>query len=124
MKMRRKHNREHHHEAKGLDPLGGRVRSFAQPRLLFHLAQKPAHGYELMEQLGEEGGAAIDPALLYRTLHRFQEKGLVSSAWDSESSGPPRVHIASRGAKADEPEPISDGASSAVRNASPVWKCT
>ena len=88
--MRRKRNREHHHNAKGLDPLGGRVRSFVQPRLLFHLAQKAAHGYELMEQLGEEGGAAIDPALLYRTLHRFQEQGLVSSTWDPESSGPPR----------------------------------
>jgi poly-beta-hydroxybutyrate-responsive repressor len=57
---------------------------------LFHLAQKPAHGYELMEQLGEEGGAAIDPALLYRTLHQFQEQGFVSSTWDTEGGGPAR----------------------------------
>jgi PadR family transcriptional regulator, regulatory protein PadR len=66
------------------------VRSFVQPRLLFHLAQKPAHGYELMELLDEEGPSAIDPALLYRTLHQFQERGLVSSAWDTEAPGPAR----------------------------------
>jgi len=33
---------------------GGRVRSFIQPRLLLLLAEKPAHGYELMERLGQE----------------------------------------------------------------------
>jgi PadR family transcriptional regulator, regulatory protein PadR len=77
---RRKHRR----------PPGGQVRSFVQPRLLFLLAQKTAHGYELMELLGEEEGAAIDPALLYRTLRQFQADGLVSSAWDTEGHGPAR----------------------------------
>ena len=71
-------------------PPGGHVRSFVQPRLLFLLAQKPAHGYELMERLNEGEGAAIDPALLYRTLHRFQADGMVSSTWDTETSGPAR----------------------------------
>lgn len=88
--MRDKHNHEHHIKSKRRGPPGARVRSFVQPRLLFHLAQKPAHGYELMEQLGEEGGAAIDPALLYRTLHQFQEQGFVSSTWDTEGGGPAR----------------------------------
>jgi DNA-binding PadR family transcriptional regulator len=57
---------------------------------LFLLARQPAHGYELMEQLNEGEGAAIDPALLYRTLHRFQADGLVSSAWDTEGPGTAR----------------------------------
>ena len=71
-------------------PPGARVRSFVQPRVLLHLAQKPAHGYELLEQLDDEAGGAIDPALLYRTLHRFQARGLVSSTWDSAGRGPAR----------------------------------
>jgi DNA-binding PadR family transcriptional regulator len=43
-----------------------------------------------MEQLDESQGAAIDPALLYRTLRRFQADGLVSSTWDTEGSGAAR----------------------------------
>jgi poly-beta-hydroxybutyrate-responsive repressor len=66
------------------------VRSFIQPRLLFLLAQKPAHGYELMEHLDKDEGAAIDPALLYRTLRRFQAEGLVSSTWDTRMGGAAR----------------------------------
>ena len=69
---------------------GGHVRSFIQPRLLFLLARNPTHGYELMEQLNEGEGAAIDTALLYRTLNRFEADGLVSSAWDTEVPGPAR----------------------------------
>jgi PadR family transcriptional regulator PadR len=87
--MRGKHMHEHHHKGGHWGGPGGRVRSFVQPRLLFRLAQNPAHGYELMEQLGEEG-SAIDPALLYRTLHQFEEQGLVSSNWDTEGRGPAR----------------------------------
>jgi PadR family transcriptional regulator PadR len=71
-------------------PPGGHVRSFIQPRLLFLLARKPAHGYELMEQLDEEEGADIDPAMLYRTLHRFEAQGLVSSTWDTTAPGAAR----------------------------------
>jgi hypothetical protein len=79
------HRREHRR------PPGGRVRSFVEPRLLFLLARRPAYGYELMEELNEGEGAAIDPGLLYRTLHRFQDHGLVSSTWDTEAPGPARV---------------------------------
>jgi DNA-binding PadR family transcriptional regulator len=43
-----------------------------------------------MEQLNEGGGDATDPALLYRTLHRFQADGLVSSVWDTEGPGAAR----------------------------------
>ena len=90
MEMGERHRHDNHHRADRRRPPGARVRSFVQPRLLFHLAQKPAHGYELMERLDEGEGGAIDPALLYRTLHRFQERGLVSSTWDTEAPGPAR----------------------------------
>lgn len=88
--MRNKHMHDHRHKADRGGPPGARVRSFVQPRLLFLLAQRPAYGYELMEQLEEEGTSAIDPALLYRTLHRFQERGLVSSTWGKSGRGPDR----------------------------------
>src|SRR4030066_1438168 len=69
---------------------GGRVRSFIQPRLLLLLAQKPAHGYELMERLGQEDDPGADPGLLYRTLRQFEEEGLVRSSWDTEGRGAAR----------------------------------
>ena len=69
---------------------GGRVRSFIQPRLLLLLAEKPAHGYELMERLGQEEDPGADPGLLYRTLRQFEEEGLVRSSWDTEGRGAAR----------------------------------
>ena len=88
--MRDRHSSERRHRGKRRRPPGGHVRGFVQPRLLFLLARKPAHGYELMEQLNEGEGSAIDPALLYRTLHRFQTDGLVSSDWNTEGRGAAR----------------------------------
>jgi len=69
---------------------GGRVRSFIQPRLLLLLAEKPAHGYELMERLGHEEDPGADPGLLYRTLRQFEEEGLVRSSWDTAGRGAAR----------------------------------
>lgn len=80
----------HHRRAGRRRSPRGRVHGFVQPLVLFQLAQMPAYGYELMERLGEEEGSSIDPALLYRTLHRFEERGLVTSTWESASSGPDR----------------------------------
>ncbi len=85
-----RHSSERGHRREHRRPPGGRIRSFVQPRLLFNLARKPAHGYELMEQLDEDEGAGIDTALLYRTLHRFEAQGLVSSTWDTEAPGAAR----------------------------------
>jgi poly-beta-hydroxybutyrate-responsive repressor len=61
-----------------------------QPRLLLLLAQKPAHGYELMDSLGQDDDASADPGLLYRTLRQFEHDGLVSSSWDTEGRGAAR----------------------------------
>ena len=69
---------------------GGQIRRFLQPRILLLLAQKPAHGYELMERLEEADGPTADPGLLYRTLRQFEDEGLVQSAWDTEGRGPAR----------------------------------
>jgi PadR family transcriptional regulator, regulatory protein PadR len=67
-----------------------RVPNFAQPRLLLALAKKPAHGYELIELLGQEGGAAPDPGNFYRILRGLEEEGCVCSTWDTQNAGPAR----------------------------------
>jgi PadR family transcriptional regulator PadR len=67
-----------------------RVPNFAQPRLLLALAKKPAHGYELIEHLSEEGGAVPDPGNFYRVLRTLEEDGLVQSNWDTQNAGAAR----------------------------------
>lgn len=85
------HHGEQDQSEKRCCPGGGRVRGFMQPWLLLLLAQKPAHGYELMEQLTRDDETpGADPGLLYRTLRQFEQEGLVRSAWDTEGSGPAR----------------------------------
>ena len=54
-----------------------RVSGFLQPWLLLLLAQKPAHGYELLERLQALPEApSADRGHLYRTLRRLEEQGL------------------------------------------------
>ena len=67
-----------------------RVPNFAQPRLLLELAKKPAHGYELLERLGQEGSAVPDPGNFYRMLRSLEEEELVCSTWDTQNTGPAR----------------------------------
>jgi PadR family transcriptional regulator PadR len=64
---------------------------FLEPALLLLLWGNPAHGYPLLDQLGEFGLAEIDPSVVYRALQDMEEKGWVTSAWDEEQTqGPPR----------------------------------
>jgi poly-beta-hydroxybutyrate-responsive repressor len=70
---------------------GGLLRGFIQPRLLFLLAQHPAHGYELMETLNKtEDLASADAGNLYRMLNNLESHGFVHSQWDVGESGPAR----------------------------------
>lgn len=63
-----------------------------QPGLLLLLAQRPMHGYELIQSLNhlcftcEE----CDPATVYRNLRRMEDDGLVRSHWQAGESGPAR----------------------------------
>jgi PadR family transcriptional regulator, regulatory protein PadR len=81
---------EHHHHGHG--PFGspsGRTLGFMQPWLLLLLSKEPAHGYQLLEKLGQNPDTqSIDPGFLYRTLRHFEEEGLVESSWDTGESGP------------------------------------
>jgi len=64
---------------------------FLEPALLLLLWGNPAHGYPLLDQLGEFGLAEIDPSMVYRALRDMEDKRWVTSAWVEEQTlGPPR----------------------------------
>ena len=69
----------------------GRALSRLEPWLLLLLAEKPAHGYELLERLKALPEAPnADRGHLYRTLRRLDEQGLVTSTWHVPQAGAAR----------------------------------
>ncbi len=70
-----------------------------EPALLLLLHHGPAHGYTLLEQLGEFG-LTLDTSAVYRMLRSMEERDWVTSSWDEEQTqGPPRrvYHITELG---------------------------
>ena len=66
-----------------------RVERFSEPAILLLLRERPAHGYELLEQLRALGGGdRVDMGNVYRALRALEEEGVVSSAWDESAPGP------------------------------------
>jgi PadR family transcriptional regulator PadR len=64
---------------------------FLEPTLLVVLHHGPAHGYTLIDQLGEFGLANMDPSAIYRALRNMEQEGWVASSWNEEQTqGPPR----------------------------------
>lgn len=72
------------------DVPAGMPRSFLRPILLLLLAEAPAHGYGLLEQVATFGLERTDPGGLYRTLRAMEQDGLVDSTWEESESGPAR----------------------------------
>ncbi|MBC7341907.1 MAG: helix-turn-helix transcriptional regulator [Clostridia bacterium] len=71
---------------------GLRMGGFIVPCLLLLLREQPAHGYELMEKLGNLPflEAVPDPGVVYRHLRRLEEEGMVASQLEPGSGGPAR----------------------------------
>jgi poly-beta-hydroxybutyrate-responsive repressor len=66
-----------------------RVERFGEPALLALLAERPTHGYELIERMPEVSGEdRVDVGNLYRTLRSLEDEGLVTSEWSAELPGP------------------------------------
>ncbi len=63
---------------------------FLQPCLLLLLAEKPHHGYSLLEELGKQNllGGEADVGNLYRALRRMEAENLVVSVWSEPGPGP------------------------------------
>ncbi len=70
----------------------GQLALFLRPAILLLLRQDPAHGYNLIEGLRQQGmiDPDLDPGVVYRYLREMEEEGLLSSAWEMEGSGVPR----------------------------------
>jgi len=72
--------------------LGLSTEKMFQPAMLVFIYQKPAHGYELIQELNRHGFAEgeIEPATVYRHLRRMEESGFVTSRWDTGGPGAAR----------------------------------
>ncbi len=70
---------------------GMRIR-FIGPFLLLALYKAPSYGYELMDKLKEFGFESYmpDQTAIYKMLKNMEEKGYISSRWDTQGSGPAR----------------------------------
>lgn len=66
----------------------GTPRNFLIPITLLHLRDWNTHGYELMEKITQFGIQSIDQGNFYRILRQLEKDNLVSSTWDTTSSGP------------------------------------
>ena len=66
-----------------------RVERFGEAALLVLLAERPTHGYELLERLppllGED---RVDVGNLYRVLRALEDEGVVVSEWSADLPGP------------------------------------
>jgi PadR family transcriptional regulator PadR len=69
-----------------------RIHRFVEPCLLLLLRENETHGYELMEGLKQFGFEQnpVDSSTVYRFLRGLEERGYVTSRWDTGSTGPAR----------------------------------
>ena len=66
-----------------------RLERFSEPAVLLLLHERPAHGYELLEDLAPLiGEARVDMGNLYRVLRALEDEGIVSSEWRDDLPGP------------------------------------
>ena len=88
MRRHRRHSRVRRRIGPGDYEVRARVERFAEPAVLLLLRERPAHGYELLEQLPEVTGERVDMGNLYRFLRVLENEGFVRSEWDDEAPGP------------------------------------
>ena len=65
-------------------------RNYLHGCLLLLIAESPAHGYDLVERLGDLGLANVDPPAVYRALRTLNDDGLLESWWEGSDAGPAR----------------------------------
>ena len=76
--------------AEGGWEVSARIERFIEPVLLLLLAERPMHGYELLERVPElaREDRRVDLGNLYRLLRALEEEGIVTSQWDESLPGP------------------------------------
>ena len=76
------------------DALNGQL----DPMILATVADEPAHGYAIVQQLKTRSGGAFDlsEGTIYPALHRLERDGLLSSSWSTEGGRRRRVYRITR----------------------------
>jgi PadR family transcriptional regulator PadR len=78
-----------------------RIDRFLESCLLLLLHCNESHGYELLEGLKRFGFEQnpVDLSTVYRMLRSLEERGFVTSRWETEGGGPARrlYHITEEG---------------------------
>ena len=69
-----------------------RIHRFLEPCILLLVHCNEAHGYELVDGLSPFGFEQnpVDMSTIYRMLRDMEDRGLVSSRWDTSNAGPAR----------------------------------
>lgn len=89
--MTRHRTARHRRLVDGAWTVDARIARLAEPAVLVILAERPTHGYELLERLPALLGAeSVDAGNLYRFLRGLEADGAVASAWNAELPGPAR----------------------------------
>jgi PadR family transcriptional regulator PadR len=65
-------------------------RNWCVPVILLMLRQWNSYGYELMEKLTAFGLQEMNRGTFYRMLRQMEKNGMVTSAWDTSTTGPAR----------------------------------
>ncbi|OIP95909.1 MAG: PadR family transcriptional regulator [Syntrophobacteraceae bacterium CG2_30_61_12] len=71
-------------------PQQGKRERYMQPTILLGLYPKPSYGYEIIQNIQKFGfvEGQAPPGMVYRHLHQLEGDGLVSSEWNTETTGP------------------------------------
>ena len=79
-----------------------RIRGHLDLLVLAVLADGPAHGYALIEELRRRSAGAFDlpDGTVYPALHRLEAGGLLASGWSRESGRRRRVYRLTRRGRA------------------------
>ena len=70
---------------------GANLSPLLRPAIMTILAGKGLHGYAIVERLAETpvlAGTRPDPTGVYRALRTMEERGFVTSSWDTSERGP------------------------------------
>jgi poly-beta-hydroxybutyrate-responsive repressor len=78
--------------SQGKEACPRRIHRFLEPCLLLLLHCNEAHGYELLDGLKDFGfdRNPVDSSTVYRFLRDLEDRGFVSSRWDTGGAGPAR----------------------------------
>ncbi len=68
------------------------IHRFLEPCLLLLVHCREIHGYELVDGLKSFGFERnpVDTSTIYRSLRDMEDRGFVSSRWDTSNAGPAR----------------------------------